>query len=61
MSGIILIVLGIYIFIMNIFKLPFYWGSRKALRLRRLFGDGIASIIYYVSAIGLIILGVTLM
>ncbi len=61
MGGIVLIGLGIYIFGMNVFKLPFFWGSRKALRMRRLFGDGIASIIYFVSAIVLIAIGVTLL
>ena len=61
MTGIILIVIGVFTLAMTILKPPFYWGSRKALRMRRLFGDSLASTIYLIVAIVLIYFGYTML
>lgn len=61
MTGILLIIIGSFTLLMTIFKPPFYWGSRKALRMRRLFGDSLTSTIYLIIAIALIYFGYTML
>jgi vacuolar-type H+-ATPase subunit I/STV1 len=59
--GILFIVAGIFTLLMTLIKPSFYWNSRKAMRLRRLVGDPIASIIYILIAIFCISYGIRIL
>jgi len=61
MTGVLLIVIGAFIMVMTFIKPPLYWDSKRTMRLRRLFGDAIANIIYILIAVVLIFYGVTLL
>lgn len=52
---ILLIVIGLFAIICSILKPAFYWNSRKAMRLRRLLGDTLASAFYIVLGFAIII------
>lgn len=56
--GIALILVGLLTLILTIIKPNFYWNSRKAVRARRIFGDTVASIIYLVLGVIIIVIGV---
>lgn len=57
MLGIFLFVTGLFLTVCTVLRLPFYWNSRKALRLRRLIGDTLAFFIYLIIGLGVAILG----
>ena len=61
MTGVLLIIIGAFIMIMTFLKPPLYWDSKRTMRLRRLFGDAIANIIYILIAVVLIFYGVSLL
>lgn len=56
--GIFFIILGIFILVATILKLPFYWNSRKALRARRLLGDTITYFLYLGIGIMIEVIGI---
>ena len=60
-SGIVFIAAGIFTLVMTLLKPPFYWHSRKAMRLRRLVGDTLTSMIYIVIALFCIYHGVKIL
>lgn len=61
MTGVLLISIGAFIMIMTFLKPPLYWESKRTMRLRKLFGDAIANIIYILLSIALIFYGVTML
>ena len=56
--SIVFLLIGVFVLVCTIGKFPFYWDSRKAMRLRKLIGDGATSIVYYVIGLILIIVGI---
>lgn len=61
LSGIFLIAIGLFIMAMTLIKPPLYWESRRTMRMRKMFGDALANIIYILIAIMLVFYGLTLM
>lgn len=59
--GILLIVVGFFIMAMTFIKPALYWESRRTMRLRRMFGDAIANIIYILIAIVLVFYGASML
>lgn len=57
-AGIIILLIGLFITICTLAKPSFYWENRKALRLRRLVGDGITTILYLI--IGILCIGISI-
>lgn len=57
MLGVFLLIIGLFILICTIFRLPFYWNSRKALRMRRLVGDTVTFFLYIIIGAGIGALG----
>ncbi len=55
---IILLLIGVFAIICTLLKPPFYWESKKALRLRRLVGDRIATLLYLVIGIFCIVVSI---
>lgn len=56
---IFLIGLGLINIILSILKPPFFWSSRKALRVRSFLGDTITMILYIGIGIFLVYIGLT--
>jgi hypothetical protein len=55
---ILLIGAGIFTLICTFFKPDFYWESRKARRMRGIFGDTGATLFYIILGIGLIVFAI---
>lgn len=56
--GVFFIIFGMITIVFTVLKLPFYWESKKARRLRRVFGDTISTFIYIIIGIVISSLGV---
>lgn len=61
MTGILIIAIGVLVMAMTFIKPPIYWNSRRTMRMRKLFGDVIANIIYILISIMLIFYGVSIL
>jgi hypothetical protein len=61
LSGIFLIAIGLFTMAMTFIKPDIYWNGSRMLRMRRMFGDAIANIIYIVIAIILVFYGASML
>ncbi len=56
--GFALIIVGLFAVWGTLAKPAFFWSSRKAMGLRKLIGDGPASVVYLIIGVGVAVVGV---